>query len=123
MSDMTDERSEPQAQTLHPGLRYQFRGVFTIEHDEREPVEITWQRVVDDPYEVQLATTIERDEARRAEESWRQASAVQSDEVERLHATVAALQKRIETLTEEKCQLVIAAQAIGEAGRAGRLHI
>jgi hypothetical protein len=49
-----DERAEPQTYTLHPGQRYQFRGVFVIEHDERQPVEITWQRVVDDPYERDL---------------------------------------------------------------------
>lgn len=48
-------RGDPQPMTLNPGGRYQFRGVFTIESRHDTPVDIEWCRVVDDPYEQQLA--------------------------------------------------------------------
>lgn len=40
-----------------------------------------------------------------------------------LLATIDTLRKRVETLAEEKRQLVVVAQAIGEAGRSGRLYL
>lgn len=40
-------------------------------------------------------------------------------EIERLHAAVAEMEKRVAVLTEEKRQLVVACEAIGQGARSG----